>query len=116
MSAGNQGRRVAITGIGVIAPGGVGTKPFWDKVISGTTATRHISFFDPAPFRSRIAAECDFDPAEHDLSPQEIRRMDRATQFAVVCAREAIADSGLTIDDHLAYRCGVSIGDWKSVV
>ena len=40
-----------------------------------------------------------FDPAESGLSAREIRRMDRAAQFAVVSARESMADSGLTEDD-----------------
>jgi minimal PKS ketosynthase (KS/KS alpha) len=103
-------RRVVVTGIGVVAPGGVGTKSFWECITSGRTATRTISFFDPAGFRSRIAAECDFRPKEHGLTPQEIRRLDRAAQFAVVCAREAMADSGLEPEDIDPHRVGVSIG------
>src|SRR6266581_8770423 len=59
---------------------------------------------------SRVAAECDFDPAAEGLSPQEIRRMDRAAQFGVVCAREALADSGLRGTDVPPERIGVSIG------
>ncbi len=104
-------RNAAITGIGVVAPGRTGTKAFWELLTEGRTATRTISLFDPAGFRSRIAAECEFDPAAEGLRPQEIRRMDRAAQFAVVAAREAVADSGLALaslpDPH---RVGVSIG------
>lgn len=103
-------RRVAITGIGVIAPGGLGTKQFWDRIIEGRPATRTITFFDPEPFRSRIAAECEFDPVIAGLTAQEIRRMDRAVQFAVTCTREAIADSGLDIETIPATRAGVAIG------
>ena len=103
-------RRVVITGIGVVAPGGVGAKAFWERITAGNSATRLITAFDPAPFRSRMAAECDFDPALEGLGPQEIRRMDRVTQFAVVAAREAIADSGLESDLSNAHRSGVSIG------
>lgn len=88
-------RSVAITGIGVVAPGGVGKKAFWDLMVSGRTATRTISFFDPSRFRSQVAAEVDFDPQRYGLSPRESRRMDRAAQFAVVSARECLADSGL---------------------
>ncbi|NED09846.1 beta-ACP synthase, partial [Streptomyces sp. SID6648] len=77
-------RRVVITGLEVLAPGGVGAKNFWSLLSEGRTATRGITFFDPTPFRSRVAAEIDFDPYEHGLTPQEVRRMDRAAQFAVV--------------------------------
>lgn len=103
-------RRVVITGIGVVAPGGGSTKEFWELLTSGRTATRAVSLFDATPFRSRIAAECDFDPVREGLSPQEVRRMDRATQFAVVSAREALADSGLTPAGLDPLRTGVTIG------
>ncbi|MFF8351975.1 beta-ketoacyl-[acyl-carrier-protein] synthase family protein [Streptomyces chartreusis] len=86
---------VAITGIGVRAPGGIGTNAFWELLTSGRTATRAISFFDPSPFRSRVAAECDFDARAEGFTPKELRRMDRAAQLGVAAAREALADSGL---------------------
>ncbi|MEU9111233.1 beta-ketoacyl-[acyl-carrier-protein] synthase family protein [Streptomyces sp. NPDC048483] len=102
-------RRVAITGMGVVAPGGIGVTAFWDRITAGRTATRLISSFDPAPFRSRIAAECDFDPAQQGLSAQEIRRLDRAGQFALACTREALADAGLK-HGSAAERTGVCMG------
>lgn len=104
------GRRAVITGIGVMAPGGVGVKEFWSLLTEGRTATRRITFFDPSPFRSQVAAEIDFDPEASGLGPQEIRRMDRAAQLAVVAAREAIADAGLEVSASGAHRIGVSIG------
>ncbi|MEU7422306.1 beta-ketoacyl-[acyl-carrier-protein] synthase family protein [Streptomyces sp. NPDC048362] len=103
-------RRVVITGIGVRAPGGSGTKEFWDLLSSGRTATRPISAFDAGAFRSRVAGEVDFDAVAEGLSPREIRRMDRASQFAVVCTRDAVADSGLDFDDVDPARIGVGLG------
>src|SRR5580658_1183834 len=87
-------RRVVITGIGAVAPGGTGVKSFWNLITSGCTSTRRISLFDPAGFRSQIAAEVDFQPLREGLDQQQARRLDRAAQFAVVAAREAMADSG----------------------
>ena len=103
-------RAVAITGIGAVAPGGVGVKAYWDLLVSGRSATRTITHFDAAPFRSRVAAEVDFDPVRCGLSRQEIRRMDRAAQFAVVSAREAWADSGLDVDALDPTRVGTVLG------
>lgn len=103
-------RRVVITGIEVLAPGGVGTRDFWELLSNGRTATRGITFFDPSPYRSRVAAEIDFDPRLHGLSAQEIRRMDRAAQFAVVAARGAVADSGIGLADLDPHRVGVTVG------
>ncbi|MEV6947576.1 beta-ketoacyl-[acyl-carrier-protein] synthase family protein [Streptomyces sp. NPDC051172] len=105
-----NGRRVVITGMEVLAPGGVGVKNFWELLSGGRTATRRITFFDPSPFRSQVAAEIDFDPEMHGLRPQEVRRMDRAAQFAVVAARGAVADSGIELDSHDPFRVGVTIG------
>ncbi|MBV9010712.1 MAG: beta-ketoacyl-[acyl-carrier-protein] synthase family protein [Pseudonocardiales bacterium] len=103
-------RRVVITGIGVLAPGGVGTKAFWNLLVEGRTATRRISFFDASPFRSQVAAQVDFDAELQGLTPQQIRRMDRATQFAVVTAREAVADSGMEFAELDPPRTGVTVG------
>ncbi|MFF7952176.1 beta-ketoacyl-[acyl-carrier-protein] synthase family protein [Streptomyces griseorubiginosus] len=103
-------RRVVITGVEVIAPGGVGARKFWELLTEGRTATRGITFFDPTPFRSRVAAEVDFDPYTHGLTRQEVRRMDRAAQFAVVAARGAVTDSGLALDALDPYRIGVTVG------
>ncbi|MFV0524986.1 MAG: beta-ketoacyl-[acyl-carrier-protein] synthase family protein [Acidimicrobiales bacterium] len=91
-------RRVVVTGIGVVAPPGGGSKRFWQTLTEGRTATRGITLFDPADFRSRIAAECDFDPLAAGLTHQEIHRTDRFTQFAMVAADEAVTDSGLGLD------------------
>jgi act minimal PKS ketosynthase (KS/KS alpha) len=88
----------------------VGRKAFWELLLAGRTATRTISFFDPTPFRSRMAAEVDFDPVAAGLTPREIRRMDRAAQFAVTAARECVAESGLDFEAVSPERVGVSVG------
>ncbi|MDQ3579824.1 MAG: beta-ACP synthase, partial [Actinomycetota bacterium] len=103
-------RRVVVTGIGVVAPGGVTTKDFWSLLTDGRTATRPISLFDASTFRSRVAAECDFDPVAAGLSAQEIRRSDRYVQFALAAAAEAVVDSGLEFDEELQDRAGVVLG------
>ncbi|WP_018681546.1 beta-ketoacyl-[acyl-carrier-protein] synthase family protein [Actinokineospora enzanensis] len=104
-------RRTVVTGVGVVAPGGVGAKAFWSLLTDGRTATRRISMFDPAPFRSQVAAEVDFDPVEAGLGARDRRRGDRYVQFALAAAAEAVADSGLEFDDErLSERTGVVLG------
>ncbi|MGW2562691.1 beta-ketoacyl-[acyl-carrier-protein] synthase family protein [Streptomyces sp. NPDC001514] len=103
-------RRVAVTGVGIVAPGGVGIPAFWDLLSSGRTATRGITLFDPTGFRSRIAAECDFDPAAHGLGPEQTQRGDRYVQFAMVAAGEALRDAGLDPEREDPWRIGVSLG------
>ncbi|MET9578590.1 beta-ketoacyl-[acyl-carrier-protein] synthase family protein [Streptomyces massasporeus] len=103
-------RRVAVTGIGIVAPGGIGVPAFWNLLADGRTATRAITFFDPTGLRSRIAAECDFDPAAHGLDERETERSDRYIQFALVAGEEAVRDSGLDLDAEDPWRVGVSLG------
>ncbi|MGF1432045.1 beta-ketoacyl-[acyl-carrier-protein] synthase family protein [Kitasatospora sp. LaBMicrA B282] len=103
-------RRVAVTGLGVVAPGGIGVRAFWDQLTAGQTATRGITLFDPEGFRSRIAAECDFDAVACGLDPARAQRADRYVQFALAAAGEAVRDSGLDLGLQDPWRIGVSLG------
>ncbi|MFB6674904.1 beta-ketoacyl-[acyl-carrier-protein] synthase family protein [Streptomyces sp. NPDC056390] len=103
-------RRVAVTGVGVVAPGGIGARAFWDLLANGRTATRGITLFDPVGLRSRIAAECDLDPIAHGLDPELVEHADRYIQFAVIAADEAVKDSGLDTGVEDPWRIGVSLG------
>jgi len=102
-------KRVVVTGVGVVAPGAVGTGAFWSLLTSGRTATRGVTLFDASSHRSRVAAEVDFRAAAYGFSLADTERLDRVAQFALVSAREAIADSGLE-DGQDPLRTGVSIG------
>jgi minimal PKS ketosynthase (KS/KS alpha) len=107
-------RRTAITGIGVVAPGGVTRESFWDQITAGRTGTARIKAFDPSGFRSRIAAEADFDPLAAGLTEHEKRRQDRYVQFATAAALEATTDSGLMLEeidhDRMAVALGSAVG------
>ncbi len=103
-------RRAAVTGVGVVAPGGTTREAFWEMITAGRTATRRITLFDPSGFRSQIAAECDFDGKAAGLTDQEMRRQDRYIQFAVAAGMEAMSDSGLDLDTVDRDRMGVAMG------
>jgi act minimal PKS ketosynthase (KS/KS alpha) len=102
---------IAITGIGTVAPGEPGVKPFWHLLTSGRTATRRITRFDPSSLRSQLAAECDVDFEREGLTATELGRMDRASRLAVVALREAVRDSGIDVTETDPVRTGVSIGN-----
>jgi act minimal PKS ketosynthase (KS/KS alpha) len=69
-----------------------------------------VSHFDASGYRSRVAGEVDFDALRLGLSPQEVRRLDRAAQFAVVAGREAVVGSGLDFGGVDPGRVGVALG------
>ena len=86
---------VVITGIGAITPLGNTADQTWDCLLNGRSGVGPITHFDASTFTTRIAAEVKgFDPAEH-LKLKDLKRTSRATQLAVVAAREAVADAGL---------------------
>src|SRR5699024_2564005 len=86
---------VVITGIGAITPLGNTADQTWDCLLNGRSGVGPITQFDASTFTTRIAAEVKgFDPAEH-LKLKDLKRTSRATQLAVVAAREAVADAGL---------------------
>ena len=74
------GRRVAVTGIGVVAPAGIGKDAFWSGLLSpAPNGFRQIEDWDPSPY---------FD------SPKEARRSDRVSQFTLAAAAEALEQAG----------------------
>jgi minimal PKS ketosynthase (KS/KS alpha) len=103
-------RRAVVTGIGVVAPGGVTRDAFWERITSGVPAIRRVTAFDPSRFRSQIAAEADFDSRAAGLTARQERRSDRYVQFALAAAEEAMLDSGLTPGSYDRDRTGVSLG------
>jgi len=101
--------RVAITGIGPITPIGTGVEALWNGVRAGDSAIRTIDRFDASPFSSHVAGQIDFDPIDH-LSPKQARRLDRFSQFALVCARMALEDAKLAPETAACDGAGIYIG------
>lgn len=105
-------RRVAITGLGAITPVGNSPEAFWDGLIHGRSGAGPITHFDPKDLGCRIAAEVKgFDPLSH-FDAKNTRKIERFVQFAMVAARQAHAQSGLTPDtiDPNQYGCVMGVG------
>lgn len=102
-------RRVLVTGLGVVSPVGNSTADFFDNLMSGKSGVRPLS----APFSDklsiRLAAEVDFDPSLH-FSRMKLGSLDRFSQFALVAAKDAVADSNLVLTDSEKNRAGIYFG------
>ena len=105
-----EARRVVITGIGAVTPIGTGVEGFWDGLRAKRSAVGPVTRFDPAPFRTKIAAEVpDFRPQDF-LEERRVKRLDRCSQFTLGAARLAIADAALELAKEDRERVGVMMG------
>jgi len=103
-------RRVAVTGVGLVSPLGVGTAENWNALLEGRSGIGPITRFDTAGYPSRIAGEVKgFDPHDY-LDKKEVKKSDTFIHYALAATRFALEDSGLKIDEGNADRVGVVIG------
>jgi 3-oxoacyl-[acyl-carrier-protein] synthase II len=100
-------RRVVVTGLGALTPLGNTAPDFWRGLVNGVSGAGPITRFDVSKFKTKFACELkDFDPTNF-FDRKEVRKFDPFTLYGMVCADEAVLDSGL-ISDTLAFdRVGV---------
>lgn len=93
-----QGRRVVITGLGAVAPNGIGREAFWHATREGRSGVRRIEPFDPQGFPTQIAGQVlGFHPEDH-LPTRDLKHVPRVATLALAASEEALADGGLTAD------------------
>ncbi|MCL0047063.1 beta-ketoacyl-ACP synthase II [Thermodesulfovibrionales bacterium] len=103
-------KRVAITGLGLVTPLGIGVEASWESAVEGRSGVGYITHFDASSFPVRIAGEVKgFDPGQYS-DTKEIKKMDRFIHLSMAAATMAIEDSGLKITAKNAEKVGVSIG------
>lgn len=106
--------RVAITGLGLVTPIGIGRERFWEGVRAGRRGVREITRFDASAMRTRIAGEIgDFNAADH-VSTRRPARLDRFAEFSIAATRLALEDARLGVGEGFGLvspeRVGVAIG------
>ncbi|MFD2110902.1 beta-ketoacyl-ACP synthase II [Thiorhodococcus fuscus] len=104
------GRRVVVTGLGLVAPVGLDVKSSWDSILAGRSGIKPITHFDIEPFSTRFGGPIyGFDPSQY-ISEKEAKKMDKFIHYGMAAGCQAIADSGLEIDESNCRRIGVAIG------
>ncbi len=103
-------RRVVVTGLGLVAPVGLNVKSSWDNILAGKSGIQPITHFDVSGFTTRFGGPIyGFDPTDY-VSEKDAKKMDKFIHYGMAAGCQAIADSGLTIDDSNRRRIGVAIG------
>src|SRR5438876_364744 len=92
-----MGRRVVVTGIGVLTPLGNTWQEFWKGILDGRSGVSRISLFDTTKFDCKIAAEVKSFNPEDFIPKKEVRKMDRVLHFAAAAAKLALEDGKLEI-------------------
>ncbi len=99
---------VIVTGIGVVAPNGLGTEEYWKATLAGRTGIRRIERYDPSRYPAQLAGQITgFEAAEH-LPNRLLPQTDRVTRLALVAADWALADAGVAGDQHAEFTMGVA--------
>jgi len=103
-------RRVVVTGLGVVAPNGIGAEEFWRATLAGHSGVSAVSVFDASLYDSRVAGQVKgLDPLAY-MPPIVARRVDRYVHLGLAATQMAMADSGLALDREDRRRIGCVFG------
>ena len=103
-------RRVAVTGVGLVSPLGVGTRATWDALLAGESGVGPITRFDTAQFETRFAGEVKGFEPERWVEKKEVKKMDLFIHYALAASQMALDDSGFAVTEEVAERVAVVIG------
>ena len=103
-------KRVVVTGLGALTPIGNTLPEYWEGLKNGKSGAAPIKQFDASLFKTHFACEVkDFNVTDH-IDRKEARKLDQFSQYAIVSAREAVANSGLIESEPNLNRIGVIWG------
>lgn len=104
------GRRVVITGMGMVCPVGNTVAEAWEAILAGRSGIANIEHFDVEPFSTRFAGNVRGLDIEQFLPGKDARKMDTFIQYGMVAGIQAMEDSGFAVTEANADRCGAAIG------
>ena len=105
-----SGRRIVVTGLGIVSPVGVNLKESWSNIVAGTSGVAPITEYDVSEYPVRIAATVKNFDASDVIPVKDQRKMDVFIHYGLVAAEEALLDSGIEITEENAGRIGVAVG------
>lgn len=103
--------KIAITGIGIVAPSGIGKRQFWANVKAGRSSVKEITRFDAAKYPSHIAGQIDdLDKYSH-VSERLLKKIDAFSHMALVASELALQDAGIDIKNEDPNLVGIFLGN-----
>lgn len=103
-------RRVVVTGLGMVSPLGLDVETAWSAILAGQSGISSIDTFDASAYPTRFGGPVrDFDVTQF-MSAKEAKRFDPFVHYGVAASVQALADSGLELDDEYNDRVGVAVG------
>ena len=104
-------RRVVVTGMGVVTSLSRDVEDLWQRILNGESGIHALKLFDTDEFKVRFGGDIWNWPSDDcGISPKDLKRLDRFTQFAMVAGRSVVTDSGLDFSKEDPHRCGVILG------
>ncbi len=100
-------KRVVVTGLGALTPIGNNAAEYWQSLQAGVSGAAPITLFDASKFKTQFACEVKGFNVEEFLDKKEARKLDRYSQFAVVCSDQAIKEAGLDAEGINKDKIGV---------
>lgn len=103
-------RRAVITGVGVVAPSGLGRARYWDALIGGSSLISPIKRFDATGYPCQVGGQVDDALIEAEIDPRKLRTTSHATRFALVAAEQSLRDARLSLEGTPPEAVGVCVG------
>ena len=102
-------KRVVITGLGAISPIGNNVDELWNGIKTCKCGIDEITAFDTSTFKTKLAAEVKGYDVLNYFDVKQAKRLDRVSQFAIIAAREALKDSGITEENIIFEKVGIYV-------
>ncbi|MFA4988268.1 MAG: beta-ketoacyl synthase N-terminal-like domain-containing protein, partial [Candidatus Omnitrophota bacterium] len=103
--------KIAVTGIGVVSPSGIGKRQFWANIKSGRSFIKEISRFDASRYPSRIAGQIDDLEKYSHISERLLKKIDAFSHMALVASELALQDAGIDIKNEDPNLMGIFLGN-----
>ncbi len=103
--------KIAITGIGVVAPSGIGKRQFWANIKSGRSFIKEITRFDSSKYPSRIAGQIDDLEKYSHISERLLKKIDAFSHMALIASEMALQDAGIDIKNEDPNLVGIFLGN-----